>query len=405
MGKNDSKTATELINLIRDIVTDELNKRDNTCVCQVIACNKDDTYNIAVIPDTKNVVTNVKSLALEKIKEGDYVYVYKFQNKLNNSIILARSGANSRDIRFVTTDDFTATMASISYEPGMTAVSWGEIIGTLSDQTDLQNALNNKQNKLPTTSTAGKVLTSTSTAGVMVWGDIPPTGVVDVQINGTTIVVSGVANFTTQTAYNASTNPIATVSDIPDQYLKTATTNGNTLTLTKQDNTTVVYTPTFTDNDHYPTSFSWTNGTTAGPTGSLTGNSGFSAVSFPAIPAATALQSGVVTTGNQNFKGVKNFPDGIKTGLLRLYDGYNDDYSDIQSGDCTLEITPSGGDTTYVMTDYGSIEINNSNGTIRLNFLPSSGTNATINMPSSSGTLALTSDIQNVELVDLTGVN
>ena len=39
--------------------------------------------------------------------------------------------------------------------------------------------------------------------------------VTDVKINNTSIVSSGVANFATNTAYNASTNKIATMSDLP----------------------------------------------------------------------------------------------------------------------------------------------------------------------------------------------
>ena len=58
--------------------------------------------------------------------------------------------------------------------------------------------------------------------------------------------------------------------------------------------------------DNTPTAFKWTNGTTAGPTGSLTGN-GMSAVSFGAIPSAGASASGVVTTGAQTFAGTKTF--------------------------------------------------------------------------------------------------
>lgn len=61
---------------------------------------------------------------------------------------------------------------------------------------------------------------------------------------------------------------------------------------------------TDTNTNYYPTSFTWTNGTTAGPTGSLTG-SGMNAVSFGAIPSASATQSGVVTTGDQTFGGTK----------------------------------------------------------------------------------------------------
>ena len=64
--------------------------------------------------------------------------------------------------------------------------------------------------------------------------------------------------------------------------------------------------------NYYPTTFTWTNGTIAGPTGSLTGSGvGMSAVSFNAIPVASATQSGVVTTGDQSFAGEKTFMGGI----------------------------------------------------------------------------------------------
>lgn len=58
--------------------------------------------------------------------------------------------------------------------------------------------------------------------------------------------------------------------------------------------------------DNTPTAFSWTGGTTAGPTGSLSGN-GMTAVNFAAIPSASASASGVVTTGDQTFAGTKTF--------------------------------------------------------------------------------------------------
>lgn len=66
--------------------------------------------------------------------------------------------------------------------------------------------------------------------------------------------------------------------------------------------------------DNTPTAFKWANGTTAGPTGSLTGN-GMTAVSFGAIPSAGASASGVVTTGAQTFAGTKTFSSPI-TGSL-----------------------------------------------------------------------------------------
>jgi len=47
--------------------------------------------------------------------------------------------------------------------------------------------------------------------------EIPSVSVTDVQINGTSIISNDVANIVTNTAYNASSNKIATMSDVPDE--------------------------------------------------------------------------------------------------------------------------------------------------------------------------------------------
>ena len=81
--------------------------------------------------------------------------------------------------------------------------------------------------------------------------------------------------------------------------------------------------------DNTPTTFSWTGGTTVGPTGSLSGN-GMSAVAFPAVPSAGPSASGVVTTGDQTFAGTKTFNDTItgsitgNAGTLKLSNGTAD---------------------------------------------------------------------------------
>ena len=82
----------------------------------------------------------------------------------------------------------------------------------------------------------------------------------------------------------------------------------------------------WTDNNtnYYPTAFAWTPGTTAGPTGSLTG-SGMSPVSFGAIPSASASASGVVTTGAQTFGGTKTLTATLRTGSTATTQSASDD--------------------------------------------------------------------------------
>ena len=81
--------------------------------------------------------------------------------------------------------------------------------------------------------------------------------------------------------------------------------------------------------DNTPTTFSWTGGTTAGPTGSLSGN-GMTTVAFSAIPSASASASGVVTIGDQTFAGTKTFNNTItgsitgNAGTLSLSNGTAD---------------------------------------------------------------------------------
>lgn len=60
--------------------------------------------------------------------------------------------------------------------------------------------------------------------------------------------------------------------------------------------------------DITPTTFAWTDGTTEGPTGSLSGKD-MSDVKFAAIPSASDTTSGIITTGPQSFKGAKTFVD------------------------------------------------------------------------------------------------
>lgn len=67
---------------------------------------------------------------------------------------------------------------------------------------------------------------------------------------------------------------------------------------------------TWTESDRYPTALTWTNGSTAGPTATITmskNNGDYTDISVGAFPSASKTTSGVITTGAQSMAGTKTF--------------------------------------------------------------------------------------------------
>ena len=84
-----------------------------------------------------------------------------------------------------------------------------------------------------------------------------------------------------------------------------------------------------TDDNYYPTTLAWTDGTAAGPIGVLSGT-GMNDVSFQAIPSAGATKSGIVTTEVQTFAGNKIFT-GEVTGTSGFFDTSDERLKDFQN--------------------------------------------------------------------------
>jgi hypothetical protein len=138
---------------------------------------------------------------------------------------------------------------------------------------------------------------------------------IDVTLGGANVgtnLVSG-GSYTLPAATSTALGGIELFSDTAQTTASNAVTTTASRTYGLQVNASgqgVINVPwTDTDTNTFPTTWSWSAGTTSGPTASITGTS--STISVAAIPAAAAGASGIVTTGSQVFAGAKNFANAV----------------------------------------------------------------------------------------------
>lgn len=223
----------------------------------------------------------------------------------------------------------------------------------------------------------------TKDATIALTSDIPTSYIVSSSYNSNTRKLTITPKTGTATEITFGSNAFNSTT-IPTSYITNASVNGNILTITPNSGSVITYTPNFTDNDHYPTSFTWTKGTTLGPTGSLTGNSGFTSISFGSIPAASNSQSGIITTAYQDFSGEKNF-----TSAQIIFGGHIVLNGDADSSDANKPSDKTGFgdlDSYYYNTGICLFDADNEN-------------NYKISFPGKNGTFALTDDLP--QIIDL----
>lgn len=128
--KSTKNAANNMVDLIRELIQQELIKEDNTATCRIMACNSDGSYDINVLPDMVTVIRSVKSISPENLKQGDYAYIFKFKNKLNNAVIIAKIGGLGSDVRFLTAKDENGNTVNISGGPFL-PLTGGTLTGNL----------------------------------------------------------------------------------------------------------------------------------------------------------------------------------------------------------------------------------------------------------------------------------
>lgn len=92
MAKNKDVMAVEFLDIIKDLIKNEIAQTDATILCRIVEANQDGTFNASIVPDNTTTIRNIKSVCSETLEQGDYVYVYKFNNQLNNAVILTSVG-------------------------------------------------------------------------------------------------------------------------------------------------------------------------------------------------------------------------------------------------------------------------------------------------------------------------
>ena len=84
------KAADKMVDVIRDIIQQELDKQDCAVLCEIIGQNDANHYDVYILPDKDNKITNVANMTKFDFSVGEYCYVYKVQNSLINCYICSK---------------------------------------------------------------------------------------------------------------------------------------------------------------------------------------------------------------------------------------------------------------------------------------------------------------------------
>lgn len=111
------KGIAVLVDVLKDLVREEYRTKDTTAICQVAEANEDGTYNLYVLPDTTNAIKNIPTITPYALSEGQFCYIYKIQNNLNNCFIIKKAGLVTEKQKFLTREQFDVLIEQINSNP------------------------------------------------------------------------------------------------------------------------------------------------------------------------------------------------------------------------------------------------------------------------------------------------
>lgn len=86
--------ADNMVDIIRGIVREEINKTDSTILCQVKNIRSDNSADMIPVSDQSLILKNIPNMTKFSLSVGDYVYLYKINNQLDNSFVCYVLGKN-----------------------------------------------------------------------------------------------------------------------------------------------------------------------------------------------------------------------------------------------------------------------------------------------------------------------
>lgn len=90
-GRSDSGVADQIVDIVEDLVDDAVRKRTPSYVlCEVLEQTSDAHYNVYVVPDTTQVLSNIVNNTPYKLSRGDLVYICRMNQNLSTAYIASK---------------------------------------------------------------------------------------------------------------------------------------------------------------------------------------------------------------------------------------------------------------------------------------------------------------------------
>lgn len=86
--------ADSMVDIIRGIVREEINKTDSTLLCCVKNIYSENAVDVVPVSDKTLTLHNIPNMTKYNLNIGDYVYIYRINNQLDNSFVCYVLGKN-----------------------------------------------------------------------------------------------------------------------------------------------------------------------------------------------------------------------------------------------------------------------------------------------------------------------